>query len=61
MILASAASMEAAGPADSMRSPRTRTAQPSWEVSPSKTRAGLRTVASWAKAERARRKRARGA
>src|ERR1035441_10182919 len=39
--------------------PRTRTAQPSWEVSPSKTRAGLSTVASCAAAERASRKRAR--
>src|ERR1035441_6207479 len=59
MTLAPAVSMEAAGPADSMRPPRTRTAQPSWEVSPSKTRAGLNTVASCAAAERASRKRAR--
>src|ERR1035438_8160145 len=59
MTLAPAVSMEAAGPADSMRPPRTRTAQASWEVSPSKTRAGLSTVASCAAAERASRKRAR--
>src|SRR5579871_2251814 len=40
------ASMLAVGPAASMRSPLTRTAQPSWIASPSKTRAGRRRVVS---------------
>src|SRR5690348_2000257 len=53
---APAVSMLADGPAASMRSPRTRTAQPSCNSSPSKTRAGLRTV--WLQAEVANRKQA---
>src|SRR5579871_6879298 len=42
--LALAASMPEAGPAASIRPERTRTAQPSCSASPSKTRAGLRTM-----------------
>ena len=44
MVVAPAAATDAAGPAASMRSPFTRTAQPSCIASPSKTRAGFTTV-----------------
>ena len=54
MTFAPAAAAAASAPTASMRSPFTRTAQPSCIASPSNTRAGLRTVTGAFASSRAR-------